>query len=179
LINTLRLNTLRLELIPLSRKQLILYLERNDGLIEGVGLVTRDILSNNLCKAISMKVEKMAGIDAKDHPWITYWLINHKENQFGIGMLGFKGVPDSQGQVEIGYGIDPAYENQGYTTEAVIRLVKWAFRDHRCTRIIAPGTKKDNPASNRILEKAGMKIYNETDQSYSWALDKPDRTKDL
>lgn len=97
-----------------------------------------------------------------------------KENQYGIGMLGYKGAPDYRGQVEIGYGIDSAYQNQGYTTEAVNRLIQWAFEDPRCQRITAPGTKKDNPASNRILEKVGMKIYQETTEAYNWALDRPD-----
>ncbi len=176
-MNTIKLKATRLELIPLSRNQLIDYLAGDEILIRELGPVSRDILTEALRVAISLKLEKMPGIDHVDHPWITYWLMVLKENQSGIGMLGFKGIPDQDGQVEIGYGIDPAYQTQGYTTEAVNRLIQWAFKDPRCQRIIAQGTRKDNPASNRILEKVGMKIYQETTGTYSWALDRTDYSK--
>jgi len=173
-LNTIKLDTKRLELIPLSRNQLTLYLAGDEILIGETGQMSRDILTDALRGAIKMKLEIMAGIAQQDQPWITYWLMVLKENQSGIGLLGYKGVPDYRGKVEIGYGIDPAYQNQGYTTEAVNRLIQWAFKDSRCQRITAPGTRKDNPASNRILEKVGMKIYQETTDAYSWALDRPD-----
>lgn len=171
------LQTDRLEIVPLSNNQLTLYLDNPEILSEQIGFVSRAILTEVLCKAINLKLEKMTGTDPIDHYWITYWLIIQREIRYGIGMLGFKGLPDQSGQVEIGYGIDPVYQNQGYTTEAVVRLIQWAFEDPRCKRIIAPGTRKDNPGSNRVLEKAGMNIYNETDHSYSWALDRPGRIK--
>ncbi len=173
----INLQTDRLELIPLSNNQLILYLNSPGTLREQIGFVSRVILTEVLRKAINLKLEKMTGIDPVDHPWITYWLIKLRENQDGIGMLGFKGLPDQRGLVEISYGIDPVYQNQGYTTEAVVRLIQWAFEDPRCKRIIAPGTRKDNPGSNRVLEKVGMKIYSETENSNSWALDRPTRIK--
>jgi len=176
-LNTIKLDTKRLELIPLSRNQLTLYLAGDEILIGETGQMSRDILTDTLRSAINRKLEIMAGIDPADHPWITYWLMRHKKDQYGIGMPGFKGAPDYRGQVEIGYGIDPAYQNQGYTTEAVNRLIQWAFEDPRCQRIVAPETKKDNPASNRILEKVGMKIYQETTEAYSWALDRVDWIK--
>lgn len=176
-MNKIFLHTDRLEIIPLSGNQLALYLESSDIFSEQIGYVSGAFLTEILRKAINLKLERMTEIDPTDHPWITYWLIKLKENQDGIGMLGFKGIPDQSGQVEIGYGIDPVYQNQGYTTEAVVRLIQWAFENPRCTRIIAPGTRKDNPGSNRVLEKAGMKIYSETDYSYSWALDRSARIK--
>lgn len=168
------LETPRLELIPLTPNQLSWYLEDEQGFTRKIGPVSREILTEILSRAIFLKLEKMAGVDPNDHPWVTYWLINLKDRNYGIGMLGFKGVPDYVGQVEIGYGIDPAYQNQGYTTEAASRLIQWAFEDPRCQRIIAPDTRKDNPASNRVLEKLGMTIYKETKNGYSWALDRQD-----
>jgi ribosomal-protein-alanine N-acetyltransferase len=52
--------------------------------------------------------------------------------------------------VEIGYGIDPAYRNRGYMTEAVRGLIDWAFRDPRCRSITAPNTERSNIASNHV-----------------------------
>ena len=88
------------------------------------------------------------------------------------GWRASKGYPNSQGEAEIGYGMDPDYRGQGYTTEAVRTLIAWAFEEPDCTSVIAPGTKKSNIASNRVLAKAGMYVYQETDDTLSWRIDK-------
>ena len=41
-----------------------------------------------------------------------------------VGMIGFKSPPDSNGSVEIGYGIVPSRQGQGFATQAVDLLVK-------------------------------------------------------
>jgi len=153
-------------------EQLAWYLDEYQKFSLEVGKTSRVILTKVLQRAIRMKLEKMEGMDSKDHPWITYWLIRYLKDGIGIGMLGFKGVPDNAGVVEIGYGIDPSYQTRGYTTEAARRLIKWAFDDTRCQRVIAPDTRKDNIASNRVLEKLGMEIYQTTKDGFSWALDR-------
>jgi ribosomal-protein-alanine N-acetyltransferase len=91
---------------------------------------------------------------------------------YGAGLAGFKGVPDGQGEVEIGYGIDPACQGQSYATEAVRALIAWAFQSPECTSVIAPNTKRSNIASNRVLGKVGMRIYAETAEAISWRIDK-------
>jgi [ribosomal protein S5]-alanine N-acetyltransferase len=57
-------------------------------------------------------------------------------------------------------------------TETVKGLIGWAFADARCRTIVAPDTKKVNVASNRVLEKAGMRVYNETEDAFYWRIDK-------
>jgi len=173
-VGTHFLKTQRLEIFPLSREQLVWYLEDQIEFTREVGVCSRGFLTEILKQAIQLKIEKMGSMDPQEHPWITYWLIRHMDDQVGIGMLGYKGVPDYIGQVEIGYGIDPSYQSQGYTTEAARSLIQWAFEDPRCQRIIAPDTRKDNPASNRVLEKLGMRIYQESKEGYTWALERKD-----
>ena len=68
--------------------------------------------------------------------------------------------------------MDPAYRSTGYTKEAVKGLIGWAFQFPGCRTVIAPDTKKGNVASNRVLEKAGMHVYNETEDAYDWKIDK-------
>jgi ribosomal-protein-alanine N-acetyltransferase len=167
------LDTERMHLILLTRDELEAYLSGGKQPPSRADAISREILTETLRRAIGMKLEKLARAPSEDHPWISYWLMRLKTDGYGIGMLGFKGIPDREGQVEIGYGIDPSYQNQGLTTEAAVALIAWAFRDPRCRRIIAPDTRKDNPASNRVLQKVGMRIYQETDQALSWCLDHP------
>ena len=73
-----------------------------------------------------------------------------------IGMCGFTGAPDSNGVVEIAYGISRAYEGKGYATEAAQALVEFASKRDGVTTICAHTLPEIN-ASTRILEKCGFK----------------------
>ena len=134
--------------------------------------VSRRILTERLRRAIKMKIAKMTEADVHEHFWFTYWLIVINEDGFGAGMAGFKGVPNEAGEVEIGYGIDPEYQGKGYVTEAAKSLIGWAFQRNGCLSVLAPDTKRENAASNRVLEKVGMHIYYESEDALSWRIDK-------
>jgi GNAT superfamily N-acetyltransferase len=166
----LKIPTDRLTMTPLRIDDLRAYL---DGAQELMGMpVSRAILTDRLRRAIGMKIDKMQAVDPGEHPWLTYWLIVVNEDDFGVGMAGFKGVPDEAGEVEIGYGIDPAYQGRGYMTEAVGALIEWAFQEERCRSVIAPDTDRANVASNRVLAKVGMHVFEESADSLSWRIDK-------
>lgn len=169
----LEIQTERLRLIPLSMDQLRCYIPNPEILEQELGFaVSRDIVTDRLRRAVSMKISKMERIDPSEHAWYTYWLIIVKETPYGAGLAGFKGLADAQGQVEIGYGIDPGYRNKGYMSEAVKGLIEWAFRDERCKAVIAPDKKRWNVASQRVLENAGMRVYAEREDALDWRIDK-------
>ena len=83
-------------------------------------------------------------------------------------MIGFKGVPDGQGEVEIGYGIDPDFRSKGYTTEAAGMLIDWALQQPSCL-VVTAWSDKENRASARVLEKVGMMISRVTADQFCWA----------
>jgi ribosomal-protein-alanine N-acetyltransferase len=167
------IDTDHLRLLPLSIEELHLYLEHPAKLERSMALpISQSILSENLARAIKMKIERMSSANRGDHLWYTYWLIRIKGDGFGAGMVGFKGAPNLEGEVEIGYGIDPKYQGRGFMTEAVSALINWAFQHKECRSVIAPDTEKSNLASNRVLEKVGMQVYQETETTLSWRRDK-------
>jgi ribosomal-protein-alanine N-acetyltransferase len=167
----LEIRTERLQLVALTFSQLGLYVAAPWQLEQELGLsVSRAIVTDPLRKAIEIKLSKMKLVE--EHPWYTYWLIVIAGEPYGAGLAGFKGSPNNQGEVEIGYGIDPACRNRGYMTEAVRGLIDWAFEDPRCRSIIAPNTERSNIASNRVLEKVGMRVSTETEEALDWRLDK-------
>ncbi len=179
LANTETIRTDRISLQSLTVPQLQAYLDDPVGLEQELGFsVSRQVVTEVVQRAIERKLVKMKAANVLNHAWFTYWLlvvpaIGAEDGQnFGAGLLGFKGLPDIMGQVEIGYGIDPAYQGQGYTTEGVRALVAWAFQDPRCRAVIAPNTAKDNLASNRVLAKVGMIIEHEGEFTNDWRLDK-------
>ena len=76
----------------------------------------------------------------------------HKLERLAIGQIGFKGQPDTDGSVEIGYGLNATHHNLGYGSEAVGALVNWALESGFAKRIEVK-TLQVNLASNRLLEK--------------------------
>ena len=65
--------------------------------------------------------------DPGNRVWYAPWSMVLKDAQEYVGDLGFKG-PVKKHAVEIGYGVLPEYEGQGYTTEAVQAMTQWAFQ---------------------------------------------------
>ncbi len=165
------LSTRRLSLLPLSLRQLRLYLEDPSALEKEIGHpVSRGLVTDRVRRALGMKLSRMASVPESRHSWFTYWLLVIKEAPFGAGMAGFKGFPDAQGEAEIGYGIDPAFQGKGYMTEAVEALIAWAFREPDCLAVVARGVMRENIASQKVLEKAGMSVYEETEDMLSYRI---------
>jgi predicted acetyltransferase len=162
-------NTPRLKLIPLDLNQLELALQNVDQLEVSLNVtVARTLITGRVRHAIGMKIEKMKKADVSQHDWFTYWLVVIREENIGAGMLGFKGYPNTMGSTEIGYGIDAAYQNKGYMSEAVQALISWAFTHPLCKVITA--TEVENPASSRLLEKVGAEIVEQISESTSWKI---------
>jgi RimJ/RimL family protein N-acetyltransferase len=89
-----------------------------------------------------------------------------------VGMIGFKSPPDSNGAVEIGYGIVPSQQGQGFATQAVNLLIKEGFSKAEIQTIEAC-TVPMNSASGRVLEKNqfvrdGSKIDPEDGEVWVW-----------
>ena len=167
----MNISTERLVLIPLTQAQLELGLSNLSELEDGIGMaIARDFFTERVRRAIRMKVEKMRAEDPSKHAWITYWLVIIKEGNVGAGVLGFKGYPNHEGSTEIGYGIDPSYQNKGYMSEAVKALIEWAFSTSFCNVITA--TEVYNPASKRLLEKVGATQTEDTGKFTSWEIRK-------
>lgn len=161
------LQTRRLRLVPLAYPQLELCLTDLPALEAELGLsLSRGMLTETARGAIQKKMAKMNEMEAAAHPWQTYWLVVVTAQNYGAGLAGFKGYPDESGSSEIGYGIDPAYQNRGYMSEAVKALVDWAWQHPFCKRVTA--TTVENPASRRLLEKLGARLLSENQGSTSW-----------
>ena len=86
--------------------------------------------------------------------WYTAWGLYQNDSGDWVGDLCFKGLPET-GNPEIGYGIEPEFWNQGYTTEAVRAACKWALEQPGVCAIEAE-TEPDNAASQAVLRKVGF-----------------------
>jgi RimJ/RimL family protein N-acetyltransferase len=159
----------RLRLVPLSAAQLEFLLKRPRQLEAALGAqVSRQVADPPVVRhAIRLKKYRIMHAAEEEFPWHTYWLAIIRAARFGAGLIGFKGAPDKQGEVEIGYGIDPDFRRKGYTTEAAGMLIAWALRQPTCMAVTA-WSDKDNRASARVLEKVGMRMSKVTEDQFCW-----------
>lgn len=87
--------------------------------------------------------------------WLTFWLIIRKEDNVVVGMIDFKNIPNTKGEVEIGYGLGKKHEHFGYMTEAVGAFCAWGKKQNEVQCIIAE-TEADNLSSQRVLQRCGF-----------------------
>ena len=110
-------------------------------------------------EGIEQDFMQIGSADPRQLPWLGwYWVASSDEVMSStlIGLGGFKGTPDD-GVVEIGYAVLAEFWGQGYATEAVIALTRWALTQDGVTKVIAT-CQDTNYASNRVLEKAGYEL---------------------
>ncbi len=168
-IRAFEIKSERLRLVPLSAAQLEFLLTRPLQLEAELGFpISRPAASTAVVRhAIRLKQQRLISSEDGEFPWTTYWLVVITAEQFGAGLMGFKGVPDENGEVEIGYGIDPSCRRKGYTTEAAGTLIDWALEQPACLGVMA-WSDKANQASVRVLEKVRMTMIKETADQFCW-----------
>ncbi|MBK6824930.1 MAG: GNAT family N-acetyltransferase [Saprospiraceae bacterium] len=89
-----------------------------------------------------------------ENGWWTYFPI-HKDDKRLIGSCGYKGIPTSVGNVEIGYEVISEYRQKGLGTEIAKGLVSNAFKFDNVKMIIAHTLPSEN-ASTNILKRLGF-----------------------
>lgn len=72
-----------------------------------------------------------------------------------VGTAGYKGPPDAEGKVEIGFGLVEAYRGRGVGTASVQALLSSAFADESVVAVLAE-TSIASAVSRRLLEKCGF-----------------------
>lgn len=98
--------------------------------------------------------------------WYTSWELILKVEREIVGGLCFKGPPDDDGFVEIGYAIYEPHQRKGYVTEGLDALMTWAFQEPNVRGIIA-SVQPSNDASISVLKKLGFTLM-EKGESLDW-----------
>ncbi len=115
--------------------------------------------------------------DGAGQGWSFWYLIKNTEvEREVVGICGFKGRPDAAGSVEIGYSVLPQYRNLGIATEAVERLVSWAF-SHQSVLEVTAETLPHLQQSIRVMKKNGFIYSGEGSERgvVRYAVQRPDR----
>ena len=123
---------------------------------EAIGATVPENWSPDLYETTAMRAAFELLQDPSEHGWSLWYLLSKKhEPPKVLGICGFKGKPDAAGSVEIGYSVLRQFRVQGYATEAVSRLVTWAFSHQNVVEVSAE-TLPHLRQSIRVMEKNGF-----------------------
>ena len=126
------------------------------------GYITDEVMAENLswdpCKTIEeQRAVIQDWVNKYDNPDFYKWLIERKDTHELIGGIDicnlYKGPRKNYG--EVGYCIGSKYWNNGYATEALRKVLEYLLLE--CDfHLVEAHYAAYNPASGRVMEKAGM-----------------------
>ncbi|MBB4714345.1 GNAT superfamily N-acetyltransferase [Streptomyces luteogriseus] len=103
--------------------------------------------------------------------WGTYALVRREDGR-AIGAMGFHGVPDGAGRVEVGYDLVEGARGHGYATEALRALSAWALERDEVRTVVA-NVERDNLPSQNVLARAGFTQVAEDPEHLTYELREP------
>ncbi len=86
--------------------------------------------------------------------WGMFALVR-REDGLAVGAMGFHGPPDEEGRVEIGYDLAESARGNGYATEALRALSRWALARPE-VRVLFAVIERDNLPSQGVISRAGF-----------------------
>lgn len=156
--------TPRLQILPCTLQYFEALLQGEDALADLLDIEI-PLLWTEFPEIILVAYDKLRN-DPSVLGWFLY-LVIHQEEKRLIGAGGFKGRPDADGMVEIGYEINTAYREQGFGTELTQALIRFAFGHSYVHRVIAH-TEEEYTASVKVLQKSGMTFAGENPDTQLW-----------
>ena len=154
------IETGRLLLVPATRESLAAELESPSRLAEVARMDVSAEWPPELYDRdpIEFTLRRLEASPDETAWWLYYFLLKQPRGAgLAIGCGGYKGPPDAEGTVEIGYSIVPEYRRRGFAAEATMGLVNAAFSRPDVTRVIAETLPSLTPSIG-VLEKCGFRL---------------------
>ncbi|HKU62370.1 MAG TPA: GNAT family N-acetyltransferase [Gemmatimonadales bacterium] len=155
--------TQRLELIPSTPGTIRAALESDTALASAMGAVVPDTWPPEFLDhpALEWTLERLTQAAREDNWWLHFIVLRDTpQGRTLIGTAGYKGPPDEEGTVEVGYGVVRDRQRLGYASETVRGLLANAFARAAVRRVIAE-TYPELIASIGVLRKCGFRLIGE------------------
>ncbi|WP_461048441.1 GNAT family N-acetyltransferase [Spirosoma arcticum] len=153
---------------PLSYEQLMKYVKCDNSLEDELTLnPTSRIIAPELKEAFEKTILPNVAKNPNTYLYHTLWTAISKTENKMVGDLCIVGEPNSDGEIEIGYGTYDEFQGQGFMTEIVSGISEWAKNQPLIKSVIA-STEKDNIPSFKVLEKNGFAKVGETETLFNW-----------
>ena len=106
-------------------------------------------IPNNLSETRAF-IDNIANLEENNKG--VFWVIASKSTNELMGTIGLRNFEDEENYAEIGYEINPDYQERGYMSEAFEPVLNYGFQNLELKTIEA-FTHKNNIASIALLEK--------------------------
>lgn len=152
------LDSARLTLVAATQEIITADLAGHDALGRALHATVPAQWPPELFSTVVMNVAFLQLNDPAENGWSVWYLLKRQqEGPVLVGLCQFKGRPDESGSVELAYSVLERHRNKGIATEAVGRLVRWAFSHQNVTEVTAE-TLPYRKQSIRIMEKNGFEF---------------------
>jgi len=164
--------TSRLLIIPLIIDELELYLQSKGLLEEKLQLrkTGRTIVPEIKERVQRLILPKMRVAEEDHYLFHTFWIVVEKSARAIVAELGFKGIPDENAAIEIGYGTLPDHRGNGFMTEAIGGMIAWANDRPEVSTILAE-TDETNKISISVLQKNKFHLIDKKGNMLWWSIE--------
>ena len=170
------IETKRLILKPLTYEQLLKYIKCDNSLETELNLnETSRTISPELKEAFEQTILPNVADETKNYLYSKLWTAISKDENKMVGDLCIVGEPNTEGEIEIGYGTYEEFQNKGFMTEIVNGIITWTKTQPIVKSIIA-STDKTNTASFKVLENNNFIKISETETLFNWKLELDNKT---
>jgi len=149
------IETPRLVLFPYTLDGLSLFNRDLNAFEKEYGVTYQGEELDHLLKNFLLSLEKEISQDLDNYLFFTEFLIVLKENDHIIGSIDFK-YPPKDGLTEVGYGLNPKYEGNGYMTESLKAFLD--FGKSIGVKKVLADTLPDNLKSQNVLKRCGFRF---------------------
>ena len=156
----------RLKFIVLTSKQLSLMANDIPSLEKELGVSYKGETVDSDYKRVLESAAKNVAEDPDNIVWRSVWLIVRKSDNTVVGSSDFKRVPDENGETEIGYGLSKEFEHNGYMTETVEFMCRFAGEQEGVKAVLAETVPQNLPSQN-VLKRCGFELY-KTKENLWW-----------
>lgn len=163
MITPIRLQTDHLELVSGNGKLLHAEIANRKQLGELLAVQVPinwppELFTIEIAEFVAAQLDK----EASRGEWFHWYWILHGQTPTDRVLIGVSGFsqPTPEGTVEIAYSLLPEFQGRGYATEAVKRLVAWAFSHPEIRRVVAEALPEKIP-SIHVLTRNGFKTMGE------------------
>jgi RimJ/RimL family protein N-acetyltransferase len=164
------IETQRLIIKALTSDELKMYVQSMTELARALDLrAIPDDPEPVVVEAITKDLLPNLNDSAKDAFFYTLWVVIEKAQRKIAAGFCFHGSPDEHGEIEIGYGTQADYQNQGIMSETLNGLIDW-LQKNTSVKIIRAETENENLPSVKLLEKTGFIRCNDKDSLSVWRL---------
>ncbi|MEJ8757885.1 GNAT family N-acetyltransferase [Pontibacter sp. H259] len=169
------IHTNRLILVPFTLEITKTLMAGNTSILQQLGLQLTPYWPDQEAIDTFPKIIKNLEVVPEPTGFESYMVV-HRQSMTVIGDAGFKGLPNADGEVDLGYAIIAPAQNNGYGLEVAKGLVNWAFQQPGVKAITARCLLGNAPSA-RVLEKLGMLQVSADSEVIRWRLQNPAQQK--